>query len=122
MCHSSQSLVPLSESTKVTFLHSKDTTICNKEEVIYNKRKVTQKSSVANIKTTIYPKFYIMEDTESCRGSSPDPFCISFCIQKVSGDLHYLLAKRLVNTFWLSSLMNVNLVSPEVFFLSSASP
>ena len=57
-----------------------------------------------------------MEDTESCRGSSPDPFCISFCIQKVSGDLHYLLAKRLVNTFWLSSLVNVNLISPEVFF------
>ena len=45
-------------------------------------------------------------------------FCISFCIQKVSGDLHYLLAKRLVNTFWLSSLMNVNLVSPEVFFFN----
>ena len=60
-----------------------------------------------------------MEDTESCRDSSPDPFCIqkvSFCIQKVSGDLHYLLAKRLANTFWLSSLMNVNLISPEVFF------
>ena len=45
-------------------------------------------------------------------------FCISFCIQKVSGDLHYLLAKRLVNTFWLSSLMNVNFVSPEVFFFN----
>ena len=59
-----------------------------------------------------------MEDTESCRGSSPDPFCISFHLQKVSGDLHYLLAKRLVNTFWLSSLMNVNLVSPEVFFFN----
>ena len=59
-----------------------------------------------------------MEDTESCRGTSPDPFCISFPIQKVSGDLHYLLAKRLVNTFWLSSLMNVNLVSPEVFFFN----
>ena len=58
-----------------------------------------------------------MEDTESCRGSSPDPFCVSFCIQKVSGDLHYLLAKRLVNAFWLSSLMNVNLLSPEVFNL-----
>ena len=66
----------------------------------------------------IYPTFYITEDTESCRGSSPDPFCISFCIQKVSGDLHYLLAKRLVNTFWLSSLRDVNLVSPEVFFFS----
>ena len=50
-------------------------------------------------KVFIYPKFYIMEDTESRRGSSPDTFCISFCIQKVSGDLHYLLAKRLVNTF-----------------------
>ena len=59
-----------------------------------------------------------MEDTESCRGSSPDPFCISFCIQKVSGDLHYLLAKRLANTFWLPSLMNVNLVSPEVLFFN----
>ena len=58
-----------------------------------------------------------MEDTESCRGSSPDPFCIS-CIQKVSGDLRYLLAKRLANAFWFSSLMNVNLVSPEVFFFS----
>ena len=58
-----------------------------------------------------------MEDTESCRGSSPDSFCISFFIQKVSGDLHYLLAKR-PNTFWLSSLMNVNLVSPEVFFFN----
>ena len=69
-------------------------------------------------KVFIYPKFYIMEDTESGSGSSPDPFCISFCIQKVSGDLHYLLAKRLVNTFWLSSLMNANLVSPEVFFFN----
>ena len=59
-----------------------------------------------------------MEDTESCRSSSPDPFCISFCIQKVSGDLHYLLAQRLANTFWLSFLMNVNLVSPEMFFFN----
>ena len=59
-----------------------------------------------------------MKDTESRRGSSPDPFCISFCIQKVSGDLHYLLAKRLANTFWLSFLTNVNLVSPEVFFFN----
>ena len=69
-------------------------------------------------KVFIYPKFYIIKDTESRRGSSPDPFCILFCIQKVSGDLHYLLAKRLVNTFWLSSLMNVNFVSPEVFFFN----
>ena len=59
-----------------------------------------------------------MEDTESCRISIPDSFCISFCLQKVSGDLHYLLAKRLDDTFWLSSLMNVNLVSPEVFFFN----
>ena len=59
-----------------------------------------------------------MEDTESCRGSSADPFCISFCMQKVSGDLHYPLAKKLINTFWLSSLMNVNLISPEVFFFN----
>ena len=53
--------------------------------------------------------------TQLCSIRSPDSFCISFCIQKVSGDLHYLLAKRLVNSFWLSSLMNVNFVSPEVF-------
>ena len=45
-------------------------------------------------------------------------FCISFCTQKVSGDLHYLLAKRPVNTLWLSSLMNVNLIFPEVFFFN----
>ena len=42
-------------------------------------------------------------------------FCMSFRIQKVSGDLHYLLAKRPV---WLSSLMNVNLTFPEVFFFN----
>ena len=59
-----------------------------------------------------------MGDTESPRGSSPDPFCTYFCIQNVSGDLHYLLAKRFVNTFWLSSLMNVDLVSSEVFFFN----
>ena len=45
-------------------------------------------------------------------------FCIPSHIQKVSGGLHYLLAKRLVNTFWLSSLMNVIFVSPEVFFFN----
>ena len=49
-------------------------------------------------------------------------FCISFCIQKVSGDLHYLLAKRPVNTLWLSSLMNVNLISSEVFFFNLHHP
>ena len=57
-----------------------------------------------------------MGNTELCGVCSPDSFYTSFCIQKVSGDLHYLLAKRLVNTFGLSSLMNVNFVSPEVFF------
>ena len=67
-------------------------------------------------------KFYIMEDTESCRGSSPDPFRISFCIQKVSGDLHYLLAQRLANTLWHSFLMNVNFISPEVFFFNLHHP
>ena len=55
-----------------------------------------------------------MGNTKLCSLSSPD----SFCIQKVSGDLHYLLAERLANTFWLSSLMNVNFVSPEVFFFN----
>ena len=59
-----------------------------------------------------------MGNTKLCSVRNPDSFCISFCIQKVSGDLHYLLAKRLVNTFWLSSLMNVNFVSPEVFFFN----
>ena len=59
-----------------------------------------------------------MGNTKLCSVRNPDSFRISFCIQKVSGDLHYLLAKRLVNTFWLSSLMNVNFVSPEVFFFN----
>ena len=59
-----------------------------------------------------------MDNTKLCSVRNPDSFCISFCIQKVSGDLHYLLAKRLVTTFWLSSLMNVNFVSPEVFFFN----
>ena len=40
-----------------------------------------------------------MGNTELCGVCSPDSFYTSFCIQKVSGDLHYLLAKRLVNTF-----------------------
>ena len=69
-------------------------------------------------KVFIYPKFYIMEDTESHTDCSPDPFGISFRIQKVSSDLHFLLARRPVNTLWLSSLMNVNLISPEVFFFN----
>ena len=56
--------------------------------------------------------------TKLCSVRSPDSFYISFCIQKVSGGLHYLLAKRLVNTFWLFSLMNINFVSPEVFFFN----
>ena len=43
-------------------------------------------------------------------------FCKSFCIQRVSGDLHYLLAKRPVNILWLFSLIYVN--QPEnSFFL-----
>ena len=48
-------------------------------------------------------------------------FCIPSRIQKVSGDLHYLLAKRPVNILWLFSLMNINQpensFSLEVFFL-----
>jgi hypothetical protein len=59
-----------------------------------------------------------MGNTRLCSVRSSGSFYTSFGIQKVSGDLHYLLAKRLVNTFWLSSLMNVNLVSPEVFFFN----
>ena len=49
-------------------------------------------------------------------------FCKSFHIQRVSGDLHYLLAKRPVNILWLSSLMNVNLIFPEVFFFNLHHP
>ena len=49
-------------------------------------------------------------------------FCIPSHIQKVSGGLHYLLAKRPVNTLQLSSLMNVNLISPEVFFFNLHHP
>ena len=59
-----------------------------------------------------------MGNTELCSVRSPDSFYTSFCIQKVSGDLHYLLAKKLVNTFYLSSLMNVDFVSPEVIFFN----
>ena len=59
-----------------------------------------------------------MDNTKLCSVHNPDSFRISFCIQKVSGDLHYLLAKRLANTFRLSFLMNVNFVSPEVFFFN----
>ena len=49
-------------------------------------------------------------------------FCIPFHIQKVSGDLHYLLAMRPVNILWLSSLMNLNLIFPEVFFFNLHHP
>lgn len=59
-----------------------------------------------------------MGNTKLCSVRNPDSFFTSFCIQKVSGDLHYLLAKRPVNTLWLSSLMNVNLIFPEVFFFN----
>ena len=38
--------------------------------------------------------------TELCSVRSADSFYTSFCIQKVSGDLHYLLAKRLVKTLF----------------------
>ena len=41
-----------------------------------------------------------MDNTKLCSVHSPDSFCTSFCIQKVSGDLHYLLAKRLVKTLF----------------------
>ena len=50
------------------------------------------------------------------------PLCIPFHIQKVSGDLHYLLAMRPVNILWLSSLMNVNFISPEVYVFNLHHP
>ena len=51
-------------------------------------------------------------------------FCIPSYIQKVSGGLHYLLAKRFVNIFLALFLDNCpeNSFSLEVFFLYSASP
>ena len=51
-------------------------------------------------------------------------FCIPSGIQKVSGGLRYLLAKRLVNIFMVLFLDNCpqNSFSLEVFFLYSASP
>ena len=53
-------------------------------------------------------------------------FCIPSRIQKVSGGLHYLLAKRPVNIFMALFLIVVyqpeNSFSLEVFFLYSASP
>ena len=58
-----------------------------------------------------------MEDTKSCRGSSPDPFCMSF-VYKRSQVFTLSSGPEASNTFWLSFLMNVNLVSPEVFFFN----
>ena len=94
-------------------------------------KKPGQETSSRNWSEKLVPSFIVqkafytfdktwrsMDNTKLCSVRSPDSFCTSFCIQKVSGDLHYLLAKRLVNTFWLSSLMNVNFVSPEVFFFN----
>ena len=51
-------------------------------------------------------------------------FCIPSRIPKVSGGLHYLLAKRPVNIFMALFLDNCpeNSFSLEVFFLYSASP
>ena len=45
-------------------------------------------------------------------------FCILFRIQKVSSDLHYLLAKRSVNILCLFSLMNVNQPKKLIFLWS----
>ena len=77
----------------------------------------------------IYPKLYIKK--QSYAGAAVLTLIetrLSFCIpsrtQKVSGGLHYLLAKRLVNIFMALSLDNCpeNSFSLEVFFLYSASP
>ena len=49
-------------------------------------------------------------------------FCIPFRIQKVSDDLHYLLAMRHVSILWHFSLININQpknsFSLEVFFFN----
>ena len=45
-------------------------------------------------------------------------FCISFCIQKVSGDLYYLLAKRPVNIF-MAVFLDKCLSTRKLFFPSS---
>ena len=41
-------------------------------------------------------------------------FCIPFRIQKVSDDLHYLLARRHVSILWHFSLININ--QPKTHF------
>ena len=69
-----------------------------------------------------------MEDTKSCRVSSPDPywdhtfFLHSFQYTKFSGDLHHLLAKRPANILWPFLMMisqPKHLFSPKVIFLKS---
>ena len=69
-----------------------------------------------------------MDNTKSCRVSSPDPywdhcfFLHSFRYTKFSGDLHHLLAKRPANIFWPFLMMisqPENLFSPKVIFLKS---
>ena len=51
-------------------------------------------------------------------------FCVSFYIQMVSGGLHYLLAKRLVNVFMALFLDNCpeNSFSLEVFLFTLHNP
>ena len=59
-----------------------------------------------------------MGNTKLCSVRSPDSFCTSFCIQKVSGDLHYLLAKRPVNIF-VALFLDKCLSTRKLFFLRS---
>ena len=77
----------------------------------------------------IYPKLYIKKQSYAGAAvltltETRLSFCIPSHIQKVSGGLRYLLAKRLVNIFMVLFLDNCpqNSFSLEVFFIYSASP
>ena len=69
-----------------------------------------------------------MDNTKSCRVSSPNPYwdhaflLHSFQYKKFSGDLHHLLAKRPANILWPFLMMisqSENSFSPKVIFLKS---
>ena len=71
-----------------------------------------------------------MEDAESCRVSSPDPyqnqafFLYTHLYTQALGDLHHLLAKRPANILPLFLLIKVNqpknLFSLKMIFLKSS--
>ena len=82
-------------------------------------RPTTLFSKAAYIPQVVHKE--VMEYAELCRGSSPDPietrlsFCIPSCIQKVSGGVLYLLAKRPVNIF-MALFLDKCLSTRKLFF------